>query len=76
MKSSQIYRGNRELCTGCAACSNICMHNAITMTEDWKGFQYPQIDSQKCVDCNLCQTICPANQEKQPFIFPETYDFL
>lgn len=29
---------NIEQCTGCAACSNACAHDAIKMQEDKEGF--------------------------------------
>lgn len=50
-----------EKCTGCAACSNICPKNAITMKENNEGFLYPIIDSSICIDCGLCEKICPIN---------------
>ena len=28
-------------CTGCTACMNICVKNAITMEENSEGFYYP-----------------------------------
>ncbi len=46
-------------CCGCTACYNICSKKAITMMEDKEGFLYPVIDQQKCVDCGLCNAVCP-----------------
>lgn len=53
----------KNKCTGCFACYNICPQNAIEMVEDEYGFIYPQIDKALCTDCNLCKKICPSNQE-------------
>jgi len=47
-------------CTGCAACKNICPKNAITMIEDDKGFKYPKINNELCINCKLCQKQCPT----------------
>ena len=47
-------------CTGCSACCNICPVNAIEMIENEEGFKYPQIDSNKCINCGLCEKICPV----------------
>ena len=49
---------NKEDCCGCSACMNICPKNAIKMVEDEKGFIYPQINEDMCVDCGLCKRAC------------------
>ena len=55
---------NKNRCTGCGACSNICPKNAITMTTDKYGFKYPHIDNKKCINCNLCKNTCPIVKNK------------
>ena len=51
---------NREHCTGCSACYNSCMHEAIIMRQDKEGFLMPIIDEDKCVRCNVCVKKCPV----------------
>lgn len=46
-------------CCGCTACYAICSKRAITMQRDEQGFRYPQIDDTLCVDCGLCDKVCP-----------------
>ena len=41
----------KEKCTGCMACYNICSHKAIKMKSNNEGFLYPGIDKLKCVNC-------------------------
>ena len=48
-------------CTGCAACLSACRHQAILMKADDKGFLYPKIDREKCVNCGQCKKACPSN---------------
>ena len=50
----------RENCTGCFACFNVCPKNAIYMKEDIYGYIYPEIDTKKCIECHLCEKICPV----------------
>lgn len=50
---------NKNECTGCGACFNICPREAITMIENEYGFSYPEIDSKKCINCGLCKKTCP-----------------
>lgn len=50
---------NKETCCGCGACKYKCPVDAITMREDEKGFIYPFIDENKCINCGLCTKICP-----------------
>jgi len=49
-----------DKCTGCAACYNICAKRAITMQEDKEGYLCPVINTSKCVDCQLCERVCPV----------------
>ncbi len=46
-------------CCGCTACANSCNHGAITMKANEEGFIIPGIDETKCVDCGLCDKVCP-----------------
>lgn len=46
-------------CCGCGACAQGCPKQCIQMTQDKEGFLYPQIDKKQCVDCGLCEKICP-----------------
>lgn len=57
---SFLYTGKKSDCTGCGACLNICSHSAITMIENTDGFMYPRIDKNKCIECGLCDMICPV----------------
>ncbi len=52
---------DKESCTGCGMCADICANKAIIMKPDKYGFLYPEIDKTKCTDCNLCQEKCPMN---------------
>ena len=54
---------DENLCTGCAACVNICSNNAISMITDAKGFLRPIIDNNKCISCGLCAKKCPQNND-------------
>ena len=48
-------------CCGCSACVSICAHKAISMHPDTLGFLYPEVDTQKCVECGLCEKVCAFN---------------
>ena len=49
----------KEDCCGCSACMAACPVDAIQMTADDEGFQYPQIDMEKCINCGKCDRVCP-----------------
>lgn len=56
---------NKQDCCGCSACAQRCPKQCISMTEDEEGFLYPQVDTSKCVDCHLCEKVCPViNQDE------------
>ncbi len=59
----------KENCCGCEACVHRCPKSCITMREDKEGFLYPEIDKSKCIDCGLCEKVCPIiniTEERKP----------
>lgn len=51
---------NKVDCCGCNACGDACHKQAITFKTDNEGFWYPEVDMEKCVDCGLCEKVCPV----------------
>lgn len=51
---------SKSQCCGCTACVSACPKQCIRMVEDKEGFLYPQIDTTDCVDCGLCEKVCPV----------------
>lgn len=54
-----ISQNNKKDCCGCTACASVCPKQCIKMTEDNEGFKYPKVDKSLCIDCNLCEKVCP-----------------
>lgn len=50
----------KDKCTGCGLCKNICPQHCITMKEDEEGFLYPYVDEEKCINCKACKKNCPV----------------
>lgn len=50
-------------CTGCMACKNVCPRSAISIKQI-DGFDYPQINENMCISCNLCEVVCPVNNAR------------
>lgn len=46
-------------CCGCNACVQRCPKQCISMREDEQGFLYPFVDTTSCIDCGLCEKVCP-----------------
>lgn len=60
----QIHR--KEDCCGCNACVQACPKQCITMRDDEEGFAYPTVDTTLCIDCHLCERVCPVlNQQSE-----------
>lgn len=49
---------DKKECTACAACVDICSRQAIELKEDENGFFFPEVDTDTCVQCGLCDSIC------------------
>lgn len=61
---------NKRDCCGCNACVQRCPQQCIYMKEDTEGFLYPTIDKGSCIDCGLCEKVCPVinKSEEGPII--------
>lgn len=64
---------HKKYCCGCWACANICPKQCIQMITDREGFLYPHVNIDNCIDCGLCEKVCPvihaekADNPKQQF---------
>jgi len=50
---------DKKNCCGCSACAEACPKACIHMEADTEGFLYPNVDTSKCIDCHLCEKVCP-----------------
>ena len=57
---------DKNQCTGCTACANICPKSCIEMKEDDEGFAQPVIDNSKCISCLACERVCPILSNRTP----------
>ncbi len=53
----------KNRCTGCGACANICTNGAVKMQSDEEGFLYPLIEEDKCSECNQCIKSCQVHYQ-------------
>ncbi len=51
-----------DSCTGCAACSDACSIQAVSVRVNEQGFYRPVIDRDKCTECGACTLHCPVVQ--------------
>lgn len=55
-----VQLAEKDVCTGCGACSYVCSRNCIEMRENQVGIVLPVIDTDKCIDCHRCMKACPV----------------
>ena len=51
---------DKNKCTGCTSCFNICPMGAINMQEEDGKLLYPEINESICIECNMCKNHCPV----------------
>lgn len=51
---------DKKLCCGCNACVQRCPKQCISVQEDEEGFLYPIVDLSICIDCGVCEKVCPV----------------
>lgn len=54
-----IHISEKKNCCGCSACVQRCPKHCISLVEDQEGFLYPAVDGENCIDCGLCERVCP-----------------
>lgn len=62
-----IKISKKQDCCGCSACVQRCPRHCILMEEDSEGFLYPVVDVGHCIDCGICEKVCPwLNHYEKP----------
>lgn len=54
---------DKNQCCGCNACGDVCGKKAISFVTDGEGFWYPKVNKELCVDCGLCDKVCPIQNK-------------
>lgn len=68
-----IKINDKHNCCGCSACIAICPKHCITFIEDKCGFLYPHVDETICINCGLCERVCPVISKDDDRHIPITY---
>lgn len=51
---------NKQDCCGCTACVQRCPKQCISLQGDEEGFLYPKVNVDDCIECGLCEKVCPV----------------
>lgn len=51
---------DKSHCCGCNACVQSCPVSCIKREEDEEGFLYPKANAETCINCGLCEKVCPC----------------
>ena len=57
---------DKHNCCGCSACVQACPKQCISFDEDDQGFRYPLVNKKLCIDCHLCEKVCPCLNQNEP----------
>lgn len=64
-----LQTNNPSECCGCNACISVCPKKCIKMNSNDEGFLYPIKDTVSCIDCGLCEKVCPFSDN---YVFETT----
>ena len=56
----------KEKCCGCYACVTACPKHCIQMQADAEGFSFPLVEENCCINCGVCESVCPIIHDWQP----------
>lgn len=51
---------SKHFCTGCGACVQKCAKGALRLEQNELGYFVAHFEEALCVDCNLCEGVCPS----------------
>lgn len=57
---------DKKNCCGCYACVQACPKQCISFEEDQEGFHYPLVNKDLCIECGLCEKVCPCLNQTSP----------
>ena len=57
---------DKKDCCGCNACVQRCPKQCITMQADNEGFLYPVVNIDTCIECGICEKVCPVVNQAEP----------
>ena len=63
---------NKKDCCGCSACVQKCPKDSISLEEDYEGFLYPKVNIDTCINCGLCEKVCPMLHQEDR-LSPQEY---
>ena len=57
----------KDMCTGCNACVNVCPKKCITINDSIKSLN-AEINIDLCINCKMCEKVCQVVNKESSLI--------
>ena len=60
-----LSSGDKATCYSCSQCVDVCPTSSLQMEKDERGFFYPVLNKDSCINCRMCRESCMYHHKNE-----------